>query len=133
MRCAHGEVLDAPDQVVLIVGNVDEACMWLASAAIFYEHLAPLNHLDVVVLGQGLSRVEVEEGTHTTQDLLNVLRIRLELVLANSLINLLELRHWVLWRPLTALLDKLVKREPMLRVDARVMVQCVEEDETVGQ
>lgn len=83
--------------------------MGFASAAIFDEHLAALDHLNVVILRQWLIRVKVEEGTDSAQDLLNVLRVCLELALTNAFINLLQLRHWVLGSSLAALLDELVE------------------------
>ena len=96
--------------------------MWLASSTILDEHGSSLDHLDVVVLRQRLLRIDVEEWTHTAQDTFYVLRVCLELILADTFIDLLQLSFRIPRCCLHALLEELFECETIFWVDIRVVV-----------
>ena len=104
-----------------------------SSAAILDEHLAALDHLYVVVFSELAIRIEIEKWPHPAQDALNVLSVSLELVVAYAVVDRLELGLGVAGRPLATLLHEGLEREPVLGVDAGVVVQSVEEDQAVCQ
>ena len=63
--------------------------MGLSSSTILNKRLSTLHHLDVLIFGEWLFRVEIKEWSHSAQDPLYVLRISLKLIGADSLIYLL--------------------------------------------
>ena len=99
-RCNNRKRLNAPDKLAFVARDVNEAGVGLAPPPILDEHLPSLHHLDVVVLGEGLLRVEVEERANSAEDPLDVLRVCLELVGADPVVNLLQLGKRVTRRSL---------------------------------
>lgn len=106
--------------------------MWLTPTAILDEHLPPLHHLNIMVLRQRLGRVKVEKWSNSTQNPFNILRVCFKLICTNALVNLLEATSWVFRGALRTLLDELLQRQPIFRIDVWVMIQCVQEDQAVG-
>ena len=127
----HRERFDAPYQVLLVTGDVYKASVWLAAPPVLDEHLTPLHHLNVMVFGERFGRVQVEEWSDSTKNSLDILRISLKLLSANALVNLFEAAPGVSRSARQALLHELIECQPVLRVDVRIVVQSVEENETV--
>lgn len=94
------ERLFAPDELAFVARDVDEAGVGLAPPPVLDEHLPSLHHLDIVVLGEGLLGVKVEERANSAEDPLDVLRVCLELVGADPVVHLLELGRGVARRSL---------------------------------
>ena len=61
-----------------------------------------------MVLRQRLGRVKVEKWSNSAQNPFYILRVSLELISANALVNLLEATSWVFRGALRALLDELL-------------------------
>ena len=119
--------------MVLVMAHIDKPIVRLATSAIFDKHLASLHHLNVLIFSEWLLGIDVEKWSDSAEDALDVLRIGLELILTDPAIDLFKLGCWVLWSTLGALLDEGFESEAVLRVNVRVMVEGVQEDETVGE
>lgn len=61
-----------------------------------------------MVLRQRLGRVKVEKWSNSAQNSFNILRVCLELISANALVNLLKATSWVFRGALRTLLDELL-------------------------
>jgi len=119
---------------MLLVGrDVDEAGVGLAATAVLDKHLPALHHLNVVIFREWLIGIKVEEGPHTAQNTLDILSVRFELVDADTVVNFLKLDLRVFGGALAALLHELFECESMLWVNARVVIQRVQEDKAVSE
>ena len=128
-----GQWLDAPYQVFLITWDVDEAGVRLSSSAILHEHLTTLHHLNIMILRQWFLRIDSKERRHSAQYPFNILRVSLELVLADPIVDFFDLTFWVFWGTLMALFHELWEGETVFGVDIWVVVECVQENQTVGE
>ena len=107
--------------------------MGLTSTAILHEHLTTLHHLNIMILRQRLLRVNSKERCHSAEYPFNILCVSLELVLADPIVNLFQFTFWVFWGSLLALLHEFREGQTVFGVDIWVVVECVEENQTVGE
>lgn len=114
--------------MLFVCRDVNKASVGLTSATVLNEHLSTLYHLNVVILCQGLLRINIEKRSHTTKDALNVLSICLELADADAVIDLLKLAPRVFRSGLGTLFHELLKCQSIFWVNARIVIQCVQED-----
>ena len=107
--------------------------MRLTSSAILHEHLTTLHHLNIMILRQWFLRIDSKERCHPAKYPFNILRVSLELVLADPIVNLFQFTFWVFWGSLLALLHEFREGQTVFGVDIWVVVECVQENQTVGE
>ena len=121
------EILDAPNKVLLIRWYVNESWMRIASPPILDEHFSSLDHLDVQIFLDAFY-IDGEVGPYSCKCLLDILCISLELVGADSVINLGELFWGIVRCSHFALVDKELLSLLHLGVNGWVVIQCVQDD-----
>jgi len=124
---------DAPNQVFLIRGDVNESGVGLATSRIFDERLSLLHHLYILILHKWAINIKVKKRCYPFKSLLDILRICLELTLAYAVVNKAELSKWIRRCNILTLFYELCLSELHSSIYSWIMIKSVKHYKRVSQ